>query len=127
MEKEVTIPNWTFFGAKNVAIDVAEVIVDGEVYYNPMVTLFLEDGTDEEKAVSIITDHYCTDAKGSVYEIARHLAMMFDSISANVTHFDSAGDIVEEYNLNEDFDQYNDFEIEMGDKPDNKPVKATIH
>lgn len=112
MKKDIGIANWQFCGVKNIAISVNEVEVDGEIRYNPVLSIFLEtfDESDEEKVIILATDNLCTSAKGSVYATATQLTQMFKTISAKVNHFDESCEIVSEYDLNEDFAEFEEYD-----------------
>jgi hypothetical protein len=119
MKKDDSIPNWTFFGARTIKIDTHEVEVDGEIRYNPCITFELDDGTeDSEKVVCMFTDHFCDDPQKSIYETAFALGGLFGQISASTSLIGLDGEIKEEYDLNNDFDF---FEEEW----ENEPVKMT--
>lgn len=106
-KKELMIDNFTMFGAKYVHIELYKYTIDGEISYNPHLTIFLDDGKDtegdfdREKVVTIITDNFFKDPKFAAFMTARSLSIMFDNIMSVVNVFDDEQDIIDSYDLNE--------------------------
>lgn len=129
-KKDDVIKNWSVFGVDGVMLNVHEIEVDGETRYNPVIAIFLNDyeGKEEEKVINLTTDHFCTDPKHAIFETAMGLSKLFANINSEVNRWDDKGEIVETYDLNEDFDDYID-EDDDDDEDDVKvkEVKRVIH
>jgi len=106
MNKEVTIPNYTYFGAKMVCLELHKFTENDDVSYNVVMTTILDDETEEEKMVSTITNFWHEDPKTAAIDAAVLLFPMFD-LSSLVAVIDGAtGNIVEELNLDNIVEEY---------------------
>ena len=129
MKQENNIENWSLFGVQNVRIHVHELEIDGETRYNPVIAFILNDGTlaeedineDNMKVIHLTTDHFCTNPKHAVFETAMGLGKMFSSIGAAVDRYDNKGNLVETYDLNEEFEEFYDEDYQE------EKIKKIIH
>ena len=104
------IPNFDCCGVVYVVIDVLQVegtISSGEsfILYNPVVTTYLDIGTDEEPmgimTVSDVFDECPETAASVVYESLREI---YDNVSSYVKVFDTEVQEIREFDL-EDFEE----------------------
>jgi hypothetical protein len=130
-----TIPNWSLFsthvvGLSIIPVDTVEDTSDS--LYCAVLDLMLDSGDEidetepeNRKHLSVITDTVSSD----VYELIKicvpNLSMLFGNISNMVMVMDTDGNIAEEIDLNEFFDELSEFQ-ETDDQPefvaDSKPV-----
>ncbi len=111
--KDIKIDNFVMFGAKRVLIELHRITVDDEIIYNPHITIVLDDGEevsefDDEKVVTLITDNFFKDPKFAAILTARSLSVSFDNIVSVVTVYDEENDEIDEFDLNEDFNEDDD-------------------
>jgi hypothetical protein len=104
-KKETYIPNFCFFGVKGVFLDVFAIEHSDEVFYNPTVTVFLDDDREHEpKAVTLNMDNFIADEDGieeMVKDLAGRLCVLFSEIGDQVSVYDIDGECVAEYSLAE--------------------------
>lgn len=100
-KKDIPIPNWSMFGAKTISIEVLKQSIDNVIVYNPMVTFFLDNGSekDEEQVVAIFTDIYEEDPEDALKICAFGMGMMFESISNRAFIITLDGEVEREVDL----------------------------
>ena len=108
--KNKKIENFTMFGAKKVLIELHRITIDDTIVYNPHLTIVLDDGKEvsefeDEKVVTLITDNFFKDAKMAAIMTARTLSLSFDHIVSLVEVYDENNDTIDEFDLNEDFEE----------------------
>lgn len=101
IEQDVTISNWTIFGAQSVSIDIHEYMNESnQSEYNSSLTIFLDDGEEnQEKVITIITDIWNACAHCCALTTAHHACQIFDDIIDTVFVVNIRGDVVEEFSL----------------------------
>lgn len=110
MEKEDTIPNWTYFGSRMAFIDLhrfddTDPENDFPYIYNATVTFHLDDGEEEsEKVITISTDYWLPCASCLATDIAERFSALFDNIHATVSIYDEDGKEVDTIDLNDEED-----------------------
>lgn len=139
----VTIPNWTHFGVEHTIIELIEHHNPDdydEVVYNGFVTIFLIDGEREkkglEKVISLNTAIFEEDRYEAALQCASLSLDLFGRVSRNVYVFNDEGDIIDEFEIDEeDFidneNVYLDIEDD-GDVSENRkntliPKKRVLH
>jgi hypothetical protein len=102
-KKEVTIPNWTIFGAHSVSIELHKFINENDQdEYNSCLTIYLNDGEeDQEKVITIVTDIWNSCAHCCALTSVHHICQIFDDIADVVLVIDERGEIVDEFSLTE--------------------------
>lgn len=97
-----TIPNCSLFGA-TVSIDLTEIYIDGERFYNPILTYFLYQphSEEEQKSISIITNVYDACKYKVTKAIFESMSIMFKGIDPVVFVFDHEFNIIEDLNIND--------------------------
>lgn len=129
------IENWGIYAAKSLHIAVVEVVIDGQIVYNPQLTFILEDldeenSSGEAKVITLSTDHFCDDPKTALYETIKNgLLISFENINSKAIHFDEDLKEVAEYDFNEDFEEFHEEnEVDVMDiMMEKKRNKPTIH
>lgn len=107
MSKEVpvepTIPNWTFFSTHRVVIDLFKHTPKNETeFYNVVLTMLLDDGTDDQRGISIITDLNMENIEEVLHMTMDSVLILFDNVSANVDIYDAeSGDVIDSFDMNE--------------------------
>lgn len=97
------VPDWSSWRVSLAKIDIGEIQNDeGGIYYVPTLTVFLGDDIENKNVFSITTDYMYDDVHTAITNVAKNISNMFDNISANVLHFDSDGNIIAEYDLNQE-------------------------
>ena len=100
-----TIPNWMTHAVSFIIIDIQEMREADEVYYNPILTMFLENGlSTEDQAVTLITDIYHECSLDAAHMAAESLLGLFDHkcIASKVTVRDYDGNELKEFDLNDE-------------------------
>jgi hypothetical protein len=97
------VPDWSSWRVSLAKIDVGEIENDdGGLYYVPTITVFLGDDLEGKNVFSITTDYMYDNINTAIVNAAKNISNMFDNISANVLHFNAKGDIIGEYDLNDE-------------------------
>lgn len=113
--KTITIPNWTFFGTKNVIMDLYKHTCEehGD-NYNVVMSFILEDGEDDHdgedlKCISIITHINVSTIDEAINQGAESIGGLFEDYHAIVTIYDAkTSKSINEINLNDYFGSDND-------------------
>lgn len=102
---DVTIPNWTMFGAKRISINLFEKEIEGNILYTSALLIWLDDGLPEEeyeeKTVTLFTDVVTDDPKKSGMILGEYASSIFDNIDSVVYVFNGDNDIIDQFDLNE--------------------------
>lgn len=99
--EEPTIPNWTFFSAHHVVIDLFKHSHSSEPFYNVVMTILLDDGTEDQRGISLITDLNTDDVYDAMDMAVDSIITLFDSVSATIDVYDAdSGDVVESFDMN---------------------------
>lgn len=102
---DVTIPNWTMFGAKRISINLFEKEIEGNILYTSALLIWLDDGIPEEeyeeKTVTLFTDVVTDDPKKSGMILGEYASSIFDNIDSMVYVFNEDNDIIDQFDLNE--------------------------
>lgn len=106
--RDLSIPNFSFFGIRGeVFLDVFSVEVDEQVYYNPAITIFLDDNREHEmKALTLNMSNFICDEETleqMIIDVAERMSHLFPEISDVVTVYDIDGEEATELSLNELF------------------------
>lgn len=105
MRKNNKVPDWSSWRVSLAKIDVGEIYHDdGNVYYIPTITVFLGDDIENKNVFALTTDYMYDNVKKAIFNTAKNISNMFDNVSGSVFHFDVEGNIIEEYNLNDEID-----------------------
>lgn len=101
---EETIPNWTFFGAGGVSIEVLELPCENckVNHYQSSITFFLDDGQeriDNPLVVTIETDIMEESAEAVALRTFSAVGPVFYNISPTVMVLNEKGDINREISL----------------------------
>lgn len=114
--KEVTIPNWTYFGVERCIIELwIYEDDDNEPVYNAAISIFLDDGNidvDNPKVISLSTTIYDLDKKQCAIECIKYCVELFGKVSKK-TYVIREGEIIEELDIDDedlmdDFDRLDD-------------------
>jgi hypothetical protein len=98
-QKEATIPNWTIFGTRSVAIEVHKFVGEGDDVYRPALTFMLDNGEDVDENdivekgqfVTIYVDGIYDSAEEAIIETAKSIMNLFENISNSVTVIEDDG------------------------------------
>lgn len=105
MEKIFKEPDWSSWRVSLTKLDVGDFeSEDGKIYYIPTITVFLGDDIENKNAFSLTTDYLYDDIKVAIFNVAKNISNIFDNISSSVYHLDKEGNIIEEFNLNDEID-----------------------
>ena len=98
---ETTIPNWSMFQAKKIAINIFKKKYENTFVYTSGLLFWLHDGNeDSELTVTVFTDVVTKDPKQTALIVAEYASSLFENISSFVYVFGEEGDIIEEFDLN---------------------------
>lgn len=105
MEQATKMSDWSSWRVSLAKLDIGDFEgEDGKMYYVPTITVFLGDDIENKNVFAITTDYLYEDIKVAIFNVAKNISNMFDNISASVYHFDKEGNIIEEFNLNQEVD-----------------------
>lgn len=110
------IDNWCMYGVKSASVSVCEV---ADNLYTPQITIILDDGNESDqfedmKVITLIVGNSYEDAKDALYNtIKDNMVQLFGKISAEGIVLNQYNEIVEKYDFNTDFSDYEDDEEEL--------------
>ena len=106
--KGTTIPNWTMFGASVVVIQIFEEQLEGFVSYKSCLFIVLDDGEfcedfENTKNITIFASIQSKDHVECISNTIKCVYNLFDNISSDVCVYGLDKSIINQYDINKDF------------------------